>query len=60
MTGSFENLGDDERRLDRLAEADFVGDQDAGGDPVRDGQCRLELERQQGDARPQRRAQRRP
>ena len=28
VTASFENLGDDERRLDRLAEADLVGDEE--------------------------------
>ena len=42
---SFQDLGDDEAGLNRLAEADFVSDQDgASGHPVRDGQRRLELE----------------
>ena len=41
---SLEYFCDDERRLNRFAEADFVCDQDPGGHPVRDRERRLELE----------------
>ena len=54
---AFENLGDDERRLNRLAEADFVRNQDPGSHSMRDGQGRLELKWEQRDSRPKGRAQ---
>ena len=57
---SLEDLCDDERRLNRFAESDFVCDQDSRRDPVRDRQRRLELKRQQRDAGAQCRAQRGP
>ena len=50
-------LGRDQPRLDRLPEADFVGDQHPARKPAHDRQGRLELVRQQIDPRAFRRLQ---
>ena len=53
-------LGNDQARLDRLAESDFIGDEHAAGVAASDGDCRLELKRQNREMRPRGGAERGP
>ena len=46
-----EEFGDDEAGLDRLAEADGVGEEDAGAEPAQDRHRRFELVRKEIDPR---------